>query len=304
MKAFLNKLLLFTVSYLAFILIIIFASAQSATIEKYTFHNRSNHGETVYRIPEFRQTIKDNKSLELLFLGSSTCYRGINPNKFDSITPETFSLCSSSQTLHVSNELLQWAGKLGVRPETIILDVYPMIWDFSSTEAIHDLVRNDPSPFDPMFLQIAFRTRDLHTMLTALYFGLKDWILPSIPKPNNKYVGKGFTYSTGEPTKPIPCESALTVLSSEQNSAMLQIKKTADNWKSSLILVNPPQLCEETFNVPEVMTQMHWIDGNEWPLAKVDSLYFDDHHLRGVGAELYSEWLAKRVKVVLNLEHH
>ena len=40
------------------------------------------------------------------------------------------------------------------------------------------------------------------------------------------------------------------------------------------------------------MEGLPWIEGNDWPLAKVDSLYYDDHHLRGVGAELYSEWLA------------
>ena len=31
-------------------------------------------------------------------------------------------------------------------------------------------------------------------------------------------------------------------------------------------------------------------------VAKVDTLYYDDHHLRGVGAELYSEWVAGQVE--------
>ena len=31
------------------------------------------------------------------------------------------------------------------------------------------------------------------------------------------------------------------------------------------------------------MEGLPWIEGNDWPLAKVDTLYYDDHHLRGVG---------------------
>ena len=67
-----------------------------------------------------------------------------------------------------------------------------------------------------------------------------------------------------------------------------------------LLLVNPPQLCEEVFEKPEAMEGLPWIEGNEWPLAKVDTLYYDDHHLRGVGAELYSEWLAERVVALMD----
>lgn len=64
----------------------------------------------------------------------------------------------------------------------------------------------------------------------------------------------------------------------------------------NLLLVNPPQLCEEVFEKPEIVEGLPWIEGNDWPLAKVDTLYYDDHHLRGVGAELYSEWLAGQVE--------
>jgi len=47
------------------------------------------------------------------------------------------------------------------------------------------------------------------------------------------------------------------------------------------------------------MEEVPWIEGNEWPLAKVDTLYYDDHHLRGVGAELYSAWLAEQVVALM-----
>ena len=69
------------------------------------------------------------------------------------------------------------------------------------------------------------------------------------------------------------------------------------------LLVNPPQMCEEVFEKPEIMEGLPWIEGNDWPLAKVDTLYYDDHHLHGVGAELYSEWLAGQIESLLESGH-
>ena len=54
------------------------------------------------------------------------------------------------------------------------------------------------------------------------------------------------------------------------------------------------------FNSPEVMEGLPRIEGNNWPLVKVDTPYHDDHHLRGAGAELYSEWLAERVVALMD----
>lgn len=68
----------------------------------------------------------------------------------------------------------------------------------------------------------------------------------------------------------------------------------------NLLLVNPPQLCEEVFEKPEVMAGLPWIESNDWPLAKVDTLYYNDHHLRGVGAELYSKWLAEQMAALID----
>ena len=89
-------------------------------------------------------------------------------------------------------------------------------------------------------------------------------------------------------------------MSTTQSDALSCIIKTCEKKNIQLLLVNPPQLCEEVFEKPEVMEGLPWIEGNDWPLAMVDTLYYDDHHLRGVGAELYSEWLAGQVKSVLD----
>ena len=62
------------------------------------------------------------------------------------------------------------------------------------------------------------------------------------------------------------------------------------------------EACQETklSNCLEVMEGLPRIEGNNWPLVKVDTPYHDDHHLRGAGAELYSEWLAERVVALMD----
>ena len=82
-------------------------------------------------------------------------------------------------------------------------------------------------------------------------------------------------------------------------SGLSSIRETCEEKGIKLLLVNPPQPCEEVFEKPEVMKGLPWIEGNDSPLAKVDTLYYDDHHLRGVGTDLYSGWLAEKVETVL-----
>ena len=41
-----------------------------------------------------------------------------------------------------------------------------------------------------------------------------------------------------------------------------------------------------------------WIDGNQWPGAKLPSNFYDDHHLVGEGAQRYSEWLSLQVSQI------
>ena len=85
-----------------------------------------------------------------------------------------------------------------------------------------------------------------------------------------------------------------------QRSAEHSLGANCEEEGILLLLVNPPQLCEEVFEKPEVMEGLPWMEGNDWPLAKVDTLYYDEHHLRGVGAELYSAWLAEQVAALID----
>ena len=268
-------------------------------IEFILFAQASQHGHTIFRIPDFAEW---DENPDLITLGSSTCYRGIDPRPYTASGLDAFNLCSSSQSHFNSRFLLDWAIGQEKAPKTLLLDVYPDAWSLSGVEATRDLTINNDLAYHGAFQRMAWATGDIPSILKASYFGAKRWFVPhgTIRGTRDTYVPGGFSYSHKAALDSLPpCHPDTVAMSRRQERAFKRIRLTCKEEGIQLLLVNPPQLCEEVFEKPEVMEGLPWIEGNDWPLAKVDTLYYDDHHLRGVGAELYSEWLAEQVAALI-----
>ena len=83
------------------------------------------------------------------------------------------------------------------------------------------------------------------------------------------------------------------------SKALSRISDFCESKGVKLLLINPPQLVEEIFDPSPFARDFTWIDGNNWHGAKTPSNYYDDHHLVGVGAQRYSEWLCHEVTQAL-----
>lgn len=263
-------------------------------LEHKLFAKGSQFGHTVFRATDFAG---QSESPEILTLGSSTCYRGIDVRPFDATGITAFNLCSSSQSFFNSEYLLHWAIDLDLMPSHVLIDIYPEMWRSSGMESTRDfIVNNDLAPHIE-FQRMAWATRDIQTILLASYFGVTRHFSPNenLTGTNDLYIQGGFTYSMKAPGNSVECVPDTCELNRTQRRAFERIRRRCEEEGIQLLLVNPPQLCEEVFDKPKVMEGLPWIEGNDWPLAKVDTLYYDDHHLRGVGAEFYSEWLAGQV---------
>lgn len=304
MKAFGLRFSIFLLFLLASLFSVMIIGTANQKLERHLFGRRQSFGHTYQRIPEFRSQTETNPA-SLIHLGSSTCYRGINPAAFERVGYSSFNLCSSSQTISTSRYLLDWSIALECMPKVVTLDVYPELWlrsKSASTESIKDLTINHSGPLDLVFTRMSISTGDPYILLTMLYFRLKDafgmehdWL-----GSQDIYKSKGFTYSIRPAVSHEPCNPVECHLSNKQKTAFNRIRKTCQESGIKLALINPPQLCEAVFQLPNIMEGLPCIEGNNWPLAKVDTLYYDDHHLRGVGAELYSEWLAGEVDQLIN----
>ena len=270
-------------------------------LENRVFAKPSSYGHTYLRISDFIETSASN-DFDILHLGSSTCYRGIDPAPFATLGHPSFNLCSSSQSFFNSRYLLEWSQQLNSQIRTITVDVYPALWSSSGTESCRDLTVNHDHTGQSIFQKMAWATGDPFNAVLAAYFGVKRTFFPltGLPEQQDEYKKGGFTFSKRNPIGALTCDTLTAHLCATQERALCSMKKTCEEQGIQLILINPPQLCEARFEKPPVMQGIPWVEGNNWPLAKVDSLYYDDHHLRGVGAKLYSEWLAHQVNLLLN----
>jgi hypothetical protein len=276
-----------------------FAAQTHPKLESLLFAKPGSYGYTYRRIPEFIEQARI-EPIDAVILGSSTCYRGIDPYHFAKLDFRSFNLCSSSQSLFNSKHLLQWSLQEVANPSAILVDVYPKMWTSSGIESCRDLTVNHDHALQVPFLRMAAETWDPFNFILALYSGIARKFRPlSFPEETDLYKTGGFTYSIRAPVDTLDCTSEVVTMSTRQARAFERIRRTCEEEGIRLLLVNPPQLCEEVFEKPEVMAGLPWIEGNDWPLAKVDTLYYDDHHLRGVGAELYSAWLAEQVVALM-----
>ena len=90
-----------------FIAVVMGASLKSDGIQEVMLAAEAGNSGTAFRIPEFAAL--DIQEWDALHLGSSTCYRSMDPHVFADYELNTFNLCSSSQTFFNSFYMMKWA---------------------------------------------------------------------------------------------------------------------------------------------------------------------------------------------------
>ena len=147
----------------------------------------------------------------------------------------------------------------------------------------------------------AFRSHDLYAMMLAGWHGVNsitkwhDHNAP--PDPNGAYRGRGFVARSYAPLveAPVCPPDSFRTFSAAQCAALGLMRELCAEHGAELVLLNPPQLCPETFDVPACWEGLHVIDGMNWPERNRPEHYYDDHHLVAAGAERYSVWVAEQV---------
>lgn len=283
MKQLLSRIISFTCFAAVVVTLLCFAAFIFPQVETNLLAKRSDEGGLRLRTEEFESLYKSPEdSLDFLFLGSSTCYCGIDPYALEAYGYKAFSLCSSAQRIENSADILAYALDR-CSPRFIVLDAYPEFWDgpLSSVECERDWIINGPRlplrRFDPYnaFLKLYH--------LVADYFGVDHKPLPM--KSTEKYSGLGFVERNKPPIESVNCPGeASKTMSEKYLQLLLDISS-----KAQTIVVIPPVLCDHEF---EALIAIH---GNDWPGAKDLNNYYDDHHLVAEGAKDYSVWLAEKL---------
>lgn len=96
MKRFITHLFVWFLLFLGGMILMELGAQLHPRLEVILFAKASQYGHTIFRIAEFENR---NQKPDLLTLGSSTCYRGIDPRPFASSGLDAFNLCSSKPVL-------------------------------------------------------------------------------------------------------------------------------------------------------------------------------------------------------------
>ena len=271
------------------------------SIETYFISGRSDNGAVRLKTAELMERSKSD-TLDFLFLGSSTCYRGIDPHYLDPL--KGFSVCSSSQRIGNSSYILDVALEYTFT-HYLVIDIYPKIWaddGLVNKEAARDWAVNSSTPKRGALLEMVLATGVPYYIALSGYFLLAEHLGVDYPPftqiTKDQYMGLGFVSSKVEPIESVVCDDVDVVMSDETCEILRGMVSKASVHGAQTILLNPPQLCEESFPTPACFLDVLYIDGNDWPGAKTPAYYYDDHHLVDQGAASYSAWLSKELNKI------
>lgn len=266
---------------------------------------QSHWGAVHDRTKEWSNNPKLRASTNVLFFGSSTCYSGIDPHALQAYGMNGFNFCSSSQGLGNTASLVA-AAMSQSRPKIVAVDIYPSLWSGKPTriESARDWALNAQLPeieWTKALFSNAIASADVYNVMLTAWNAVNQkmgWHQHSAkPDANGTYKGLGFvarTYPQLSEHPTCPADS-VRVFSDEFCTSLNQIISICRRHDAQLVLINPPQLCPESFDKPECWSEIPMIDGMEWPGHNKPRFYYDDHHLEQTGAASYSEWLTTQL---------
>lgn len=139
--------------------------------------------------------IQDEKDVDILFLGSSHVYRGLDPRIFETYGFKAFNLGSSAQT-PIQTQLLLHRYLEVLNPDIIIYDIYPESFDSDGVESALDIISNSNNDFES--IKMALKVNHIKVYNTLIYgfyrdiFKRNNHFVEHLRKGTDTYIKNGF----------------------------------------------------------------------------------------------------------------
>lgn len=133
--------------------------------------------------------------VDILFLGSSHVYRGLDPRIFEDYGFKVFNLGSSAQT-PIQTELLLNRYLDILKPKLILFDVFPESFSNDGVESSLDIIANSKNDWES--IKMALTINHLKTYNTLIYgffrdaFKLNANFTEALVKDKDVYIKNGF----------------------------------------------------------------------------------------------------------------
>lgn len=259
----------------------------------------------VKEIPKFGE-------VDILFVGSSRIYRGIDPRIFEVNGFKVFVLGSSSQTPLQSFVLLSRYLDI-LNPKVVVLDVLPSAFSIKGVEPSLDLLANDR--IDKFNWELALKQNDLMLWNTLIYaqvmqvIGKHDDFKESIRKDryHDTYEEGGFVRKDSTFQKEVQICSELGTLNWDE-PLEIQLEyfrkslKLLEKNQKEVILMNMPLAHYNCYDNNDVVIESisHSITymnhNNELQLTD-KSFYYDEYHLNNKGVAVVCDYLVQHEEI-------
>ncbi|MEY4330788.1 MAG: hypothetical protein RL609_1536 [Bacteroidota bacterium] len=259
------------------------------------------NGKLAERIKEANQC----RNIDILFLGSSHCYRGFDTRIFKSHDLLGFNLGSSSQTPMQSALLLDRYVDF-MKPQLVVLEIFPDLYDGNGLESTLDFISNiGPSSVTH---QMLIETHDISAYNTYGYGLIKNlWLGPDIIQCDTaleQYVAGGFVEKKKFITTTFQGSSIPLSWKDSQLKSFNRIQEICNQRKIPLVYVLAPMTTAYYAQYPNID---HWISSIEQDGFKVynfnpigkhysESHFYDAHHLNQKGVEIFNQELITIIK--------
>lgn len=257
----------------------------------------ASYGHMFSRIEE----VKTTRDVDILFLGSSHAYRGIDTRIFTTNGFKVFNLGSSSQT-PIQTKILVERYLEQLNPKLVLLEVYPSIFTNDGVESSLDIIANDKN--DIRSLKMAWQIHHIKTYNALLYGSMRDamHLNDNITEPihhgSDTYISGGFVEKEMAFYTPQKRSAYGFNPRAYQLKAFESLLAFFDKKDIDVLLVFAPITSGlyESFEAKEEFDSLMHSYGNYINFNKHiqlnDSLHFyDPHHLNQNGVELFNKKL-------------
>lgn len=140
------------------------------------------------------QEVRQVRDVDVLFLGSSHCYRTFDTRYYARHGLRTFNLGSSNQTPVQTEVLLHdYLGRL--RPRLVVLEVHPDIMAHDGIESMVDMMVN--APITAASTRMALRSGNMKVVNSWLYGLYSNRLCSRFDQQHEDSVINGFAYVPG-----------------------------------------------------------------------------------------------------------
>jgi hypothetical protein len=277
-----------------------------ATLMKLATRNPVTPGGEGFTYQRFEE-IKRVVSVDMLFLGSSHCYRTFDPRIYAEHGLKVFNMGTSGQTpLNTYYLLKQYFDQL--KPRLVVFELYYDLYRRDGLESYFDLSVN--LPFSGALFQMALATRNPHGVNDAVSRWLAQATdgtrqVAQAPQPGERYIEGGFIEYTDLRLKGYeanPSRRKKTIAMVEAQFEYLEkIAAFVLSRNTRIVFVTQPELPETlaaVTNYGDIVARFQDIAGrhgiqyfnfNDMP-PRLDAAeyYYDREHLNKRGVEAFN----------------